>query len=131
MKNLAFALTFGALLVLAALVALVLADAVPAVGAVPLAALETATPETIVITATPYRCANGDVLGSSSACPIAILNVGPTPTPDLYHVTALEAGGRTYQVYRGWSYADVLIISLLAVLVGIVGFYGLRRTVQG
>jgi hypothetical protein len=93
--------------------------------------LDTPTPEIIIVTATPYRCDNGDVLGSSTACPMAILNVGPTPTADPYHTIATAGDGREFSVYRGWSYGESLIVGLLLLLCGLAVFDLVWRVKQG
>jgi hypothetical protein len=94
-------------------------------------AAATPEPEVIVITATPYRCANGDVLGSSTACPMAILNVGPTSTPDPYNVPALAADGSTFLVHRGGSYLEIWIAAAVTVGVLLFGVSLLLRGLRG
>lgn len=109
----------------AAVLAVLLAGAVAAEDPSP-------EPVIIVVTATPYRCTNGDVLGSSTACPMAVLNVGPTQTPDPFNVVGQAGDGREFAVGRSWTYGDVAIVAPLWVLVIIAGIYvGYRFYARG
>lgn len=84
------------------------------------AAAKVATEEPYVINIPPYptypSCPDGSPIGSWAGCPVYTTAGGPTPTANKYVATVTGETGRSYMVYRSWSYADVAQTGLLVAL---------------
>jgi hypothetical protein len=80
---------------------------------------------------TQVTCANGHVIGSAPDCPVFVLAYVPTPTVNPYERVGLAGNGNEYAIWRGFSYGEVLIASIVLVGVGVLALSVFIRIARG